>query len=26
MADTNPGNEAWLHDAIVGMEEDGHLA
>lgn len=28
MANTNanPGNEAWLHDAIRGMEEDGHLA
>ena len=28
MANTNanPGNEAWLHDAIMGMEEDSHLA
>ena len=28
MANTNanPGNEAWLHDAVMGMEEDGHLA
>ena len=23
---TNPNNEAWLHDAVMGMEEDGNLA
>lgn len=28
MANTNanPGNEAWLHDAVMGLEEDGLLA
>ena len=28
MTNTNakPGNEVWLHDTIMGMEEDGHLA
>ena len=25
-ANARPGNEAWLHDAIMGMDEDGHLA
>ena len=23
---TNPNNEAWLHDAVMGIEEDGNLA
>ena len=23
---TNPNNEAWLHDAVMGMEKDGNLA